>query len=141
MKKYGIGIIVSLFLSLIPSAIQLGVDGAVVALSNSSGILFMIINYTFPYFLPYLWVYWWSYLLFLIGYVIFEVIIVLYVLRDTKRFKEKYGDYPWGLDRSIWILIIIFAGLLGLIVYLVARTSKGRKIEAEMRIGGKIFRP
>ncbi|MBS7248444.1 MAG: PLDc N-terminal domain-containing protein [Candidatus Jordarchaeales archaeon] len=47
-----------------------------------------------------------------IGLIILDIVIAVWVYRDAKR---------RGMEAALWLLIVLLTGLIGLIIYLIVR--------------------
>jgi hypothetical protein len=60
---------------------------------------------------------------------ILGVIIGLVCMRSADNFKAQYnGKTPWGLPSWVWFLLGFFLGVIGGILYLIARTTTRQKL-------------
>ena len=46
--------------------------------------------------------------------IIFRIIITIWTYKDAQR---------WGMDPTIWAIVVLFAGIVGFIVYIVIRSD------------------
>ena len=56
-------------------------------------------------------------------FLVIDIAIAVFAYNDANKRQQARGSTPWNLSPVLWAVIGFFLGIIGLVLYLVARSA------------------